>query len=143
MARRSLALAALALSLAATGCGGSLEQPSASNKVLLGKTRPELTVTRIGSLPQAISRAAAVALPGGKLMVLGGETGGVSTDRVLVGTPAHLRSTGRLPSPTHDAAAALVHGAVYLFGGGQSCGGRRRVAVVMKSFQIAAGSVPP
>ena len=53
-------------------------------------------------------------------MVLGGETGGASTDRVLVGTPAHLRAAGRLPVPTHDAAAALVGGAVYLFGGGQA-----------------------
>lgn len=78
------------------------------------------TVKRIGSLPQPLSKASAVALPGGKLIVLGGETGGVSTDQVLLGTPGHLRVAGRLPVPTHDAAAALVHGVVYLFGGGQA-----------------------
>jgi hypothetical protein len=78
------------------------------------------TLARIGSLPQALSKAAAVALPDGRLVVLGGETGGVSTDQVLVGTPAHLRVAGRLPLATHDAAAALVRGAVYLFGGGQA-----------------------
>ena len=52
-------------------------------------------------------------------MVLGGETGGASTSQVLLGTPEHLRASGRLPSPTHDAAAALVDRSVYLFGGGQ------------------------
>jgi hypothetical protein len=78
------------------------------------------TVEKIGSLPQAISKASAVALPGGKLMLLGGEIGGASTDQVLLGPPGHLRAFGRLPVPTHDAAAALVGGAVYLFGGGQA-----------------------
>jgi len=78
------------------------------------------TVKRIGSLPQTLSKASAVALPGGTLMVLGGETGSASTDQVLLGTPEHLRAAGRLPVPTHDAAAALVRGAVYLFGGGQA-----------------------
>ncbi len=55
------------------------------------------TVTRIGSLPQTIAKASAVALPGGKLMLLGGEVAGASTDQVLVGTPQHLRAAGRLP----------------------------------------------
>ena len=81
---------------------------------------PRGTVTRIGSLPQAIAKASAVALPGGKLMILGGEVGGASTDQVLLGTPEHLRAAGRLPVPTHDAAAALLGGSVYLFGGGQA-----------------------
>ena len=78
------------------------------------------TVVRIGSLPQTLSKASAVALPDGRLMVLGGEVGGASTDSVLLGTPQHLRNVGRLPTPTHDAAAALLDGSVLLFGGGQS-----------------------
>lgn len=82
--------------------------------------RPASAVARVGTLPQVLSKAAAVALPGGKLMVLGGETAGASVDQVLRGTPEHLRVAGRLPTPTHDAAAALVGGAVYLFGGGQA-----------------------
>ncbi|HVP75631.1 MAG TPA: hypothetical protein VMS63_06385 [Gaiellaceae bacterium] len=77
-------------------------------------------VKKIGSLPHTISKAAAVALPDGKLMLLGGEIAGASTDQVLLGTPEHLRAAGRLPTATHDAAAALVHGAAYLFGGGQA-----------------------
>ncbi len=78
------------------------------------------SVQRIGSLPQALSKASAVALPGGRMMLLGGEGGGVSVDTVLAGSPQHLRRVGTLPAPTHDAAAALLGNAVYLFGGGQS-----------------------
>jgi len=77
-------------------------------------------VRRIGSLPQALSKASAVVLPDGRLMVLGGETAGVSTDQVLVGPPQRLRPAGRLPTPTHDAAAAFVGGGALLFGGGQA-----------------------
>src|SRR5204863_10060098 len=41
-------------------------------------------------------------------------------DTVLAGAPNRLRVIGRLPQPTHDAAAAAVGGSVYLFGGGES-----------------------
>jgi hypothetical protein len=83
-------------------------------------TSSHASVQRVGSLPEPLSKASAVALPGGRLMVLGGESGGASTDQVLLGTPARLRRVGRLPVPTHDAAAALRGGSVYLFGGGQA-----------------------
>jgi hypothetical protein len=53
-------------------------------------------------------------------MVLGGYAGGRSLDTILAGPPSRLRVVGRLPQPTHDAAAALVGGSVYLFGGGES-----------------------
>ncbi len=77
-------------------------------------------MTRIGALPQASSKAAAVALPHGRLMVLGGYAGGRSLDTILAGPPSRLRVVGHLPQPTHDAAAAVVAGSVYLFGGGES-----------------------
>jgi hypothetical protein len=53
-------------------------------------------------------------------MVLGGYAGGLSLDTILLGTPGRLRVAGRLPQPTHDAAAAELRGSVYLFGGGES-----------------------
>jgi hypothetical protein len=53
-------------------------------------------------------------------MVLGGYTGTSSLDTILAGPPNRLRVVGRLPQPTHDAAAAVLGGSVYLFGGGQS-----------------------
>jgi hypothetical protein len=113
VARTFLALVALALLVA--GCGGSAQQTT-SNTVLLSHSR--VKVTRIGSLPQAVSRASAVALPGGKLMILGGLVGNNSIDTILAGKPGSLRVVGHLPQPTHDAAAALLGSSVYLFGGG-------------------------
>ena len=112
MARKLLALAAVAL--ATTACG-SAAHPNAAPTV---EAKPRLA--RLGSLPQAISKAAAVALPGGRLMILGGYTGSASVDTILAGPPAHLRVAGHLPQPTHDAAAAYVGGSVYLYGGGSS-----------------------
>ena len=77
-------------------------------------------VRRIGSLPQALAKASAVALPGGRLMVLGGEAAGSSVDTILAGPPGRLSVVGRLPVAGHDAAAVLLGGKVLLFGGGQA-----------------------
>jgi hypothetical protein len=81
---------------------------------------PKLTVRRVGSLPQPTSRLAAVALPGGRILALGGLVAGSPSTQVLLGTPAHLRPVGPLPVATHDAAAALVGRTAYLFGGGEA-----------------------
>jgi hypothetical protein len=119
VASRTLAVAAVALLTA--GCGGSGRQaPPATTTVAERGPSPKLAAKRIGSLPQAVSKAAAVALPDGRLMVLGGYTGTRSVDTILAGSPNHLRIVGRLPQPTHDAGAALVGGSAYLFGGGES-----------------------
>lgn len=109
------------IALCAAGCGGSAKTPATTAR--LHRHPPQgtgLTVARIGSLPQTFSKAAAVALPGGRLMVLGGHTGSGSLDTILAGPPGRLRVAGHLPQPTHDAAAALVGGSVYLFGGGET-----------------------
>jgi hypothetical protein len=90
--------------------------------------KPSATAVReVGRLPEAVSRLAAVALPDGRMLALGGLVGGSSSDQVLLGPPAHLRLVGRLPVPTHDAAAAFagsfaseVGNTAYLFGGGQA-----------------------
>ena len=89
-------------------------------RTLARDTSSRATVKRIGSLPQTLSKASAVALPGGRVMVVGGETGGASTDQILLGTPSHLRAAGRLPVPGHDAAAVLLGKRVLVFGGGQA-----------------------
>lgn len=117
---RLAALAALAV--VAAGCGGSTKPPPPKTTTSTARppARAHLTVARIGSLPQSFSKASAVALPDGRLMVLGGYTGNASLDTILAGPPSRLRVVGRLPQPTHDAAAALLGGSVYLFGGGES-----------------------
>ena len=79
-----------------------------------------LRVRRIGSLPAAASRVSAVSLGGGRLLVAGGLVGGASSSQVLSGPPNALRPMGRLPQPTHDAAATRSGAFAYVFGGGQS-----------------------
>ncbi len=137
MVRRILWLAVVAL--LAAGCGGAAKP--ASNKVSKGKERPKLTVTRIGSLPQAISRAAAVALPGGKLMLLGGLVGNNSIDTILAGPPNALRVVGHLPQPTHDAAAARLGSSVYFFGGGAATSTATVVRVSLAGTSTSAGTL--
>lgn len=100
---------------------------------------PHLKVTKIGTLPQAISKAAAVALPGGRLMILGGYTGSASVDTILAGPPNDMRVVGHLPQPVHDAAAAVLNGSVYLFGGGSSVS---EPGVVKVSFAGKAAEAP-
>jgi hypothetical protein len=111
VARRILPLAALALF--AAGCGGAAAKPPAAVK----PRHP--TLRRIGSLPQAISKAAAVPLPGGRMMILGGLVDNTSIDTILAGPPTRLGVIGHLPQPTHDA-AATSGAAVHLFGGGST-----------------------
>ena len=111
----------LVVAVLLAGCGsGSGSPPQSTATTTAGNPKPRLRVTRIGSLPRTLSKAAAVALPHGRLMVLGGYTGAGSLDTILAGPPSRLRVVGRLPQPTHDAGAAAVGGKVYLFGGGES-----------------------
>jgi hypothetical protein len=132
VARRFLPLAALAL--LAAGCGVAAATPPAP-----AKAHP--TLKRIGSLPQAISRAAAVALPGGKLMILGGLVGNNSIDTILAGTPRSLRVVGHLPQPTHDAAAAVLGNSVYLFGGGDTTSTPTVVRISFSGSATNAGTL--
>ena len=122
MPRAVLALPFVAL--LAAGCGGGGDggsthpRTAAISPVKTAVKPSHLTVARIGSLPRAISKASAVTLPHGRLMVLGGYNGTASMTSILAGPPSHLVSIGRLPQRTHDAAAALLGRFVYLFGGG-------------------------
>lgn len=94
---------------------------SAAVPVAAGVSGPRLLARRIGSLPLPASRLAAVALPDGKVLALGGLVGGgTSSAQVLIGRPPRLVAVGSLPTPSHDAAAALVGRAVELFGGGEA-----------------------
>jgi hypothetical protein len=91
--------------------------PAPARRVTTPPARtPRLTVRRIGTLPVTLSKSAAVALPGGRLAVLGGS----GSDRILAGAPSSLRVIGRLPGPTHDAAAALRGRFAVLYGGGEA-----------------------
>ncbi len=93
--------------------------------------------TRSGALPEARSRAAAVA-DGDTVVLLGGlvsrgrTTASVDRFDPQTGALAHL---GDLAEPTHDAAAATVGGATYVFGGGTT-----RVSDLVQRFDVRTGS---
>ncbi len=103
--------------IAATVAAGARSLPAAASAAPTPGS-----IRRIGSLPSPAARVAAVALPGGRVMVVGGLVGNRSSRQVLAGAPRRLRSIGVLPGGNHDAAAVLLAGAVTLYGGGNEAG---------------------
>ena len=98
------------------------------------QTVGRVAVRRVGTLPFALTKSAAVALPGGKLIVLGG----AGSDRILAGPPSHLRVAGHLPGATHDAAAVLRGRSVLLLGGGESVSTPAVVRVISQTAATSA-----
>ena len=93
--------------------------PSAHGVARVTKLRRSVVranLRRIGTLPAALAKSAAVALPGGRLLVLGG----TGSNAILAGTPARLRVIGHLPASTHDDAAVLSGRSAVLYGGGEA-----------------------
>ncbi|MGI8557394.1 MAG: kelch repeat-containing protein [Solirubrobacteraceae bacterium] len=79
------------------------------------RTVTTLAYTPLGQLPTPVQDAAAAALPDGRLVLLGGlDKTDRSTASIVLAGALH----GRLPAAQHDAAAATLGGAVYVFGGG-------------------------
>lgn len=74
-------------------------------------------------LPSAVSRAGAVPLSGGRILLIGGLLGSATSSAdvgVLDTTSGKLTSVSTLSTPTHDAGSALLGDRAFLFGGGQS-----------------------
>jgi hypothetical protein len=84
-----------------------------------------LRARRTGTLSAALEDAATAALGQGRVVLLGGlDSNDTSTAAITVLAPGSqgtsATDTGaRLPEPQHDAQAAALGGAVYVFGGGQ------------------------
>lgn len=96
------------------------------------------TVARV-RLPATLSRAVAVAIPHGQLVVLGGlHDGDRTTGAILTINPATaaVAVTGRLPVAVHDAAGGLLAGVPTVLGGGNT---RERAEVQQPAGQ--GGSV--
>jgi hypothetical protein len=55
-----------------------------------------LASVRVGTLPLAIQKPAVVALPGGQIMVIGGQSSKGSSSTILVGAPEKLHAIGQL-----------------------------------------------
>ena len=81
-----------------------------------------------GRLPAAAQNAAAVALPGGDALLIGGLTAADTSSADIVrlhrgaGGVATARVIGRLQRALHDAAAVRIGRYAYLFGGGDGVG---------------------
>ena len=132
---------------AVTGIVGVRSKPIRPRPQAGHRAKPDPTtasIRRVGSLPSPTSRLAAVALPGGRLIVLGGLIGNRSSRQVLAGAPGLLRQIGLLPGGNHDAAAVLTGGAVRLYGGGNEVGSADTVIQVDPStgFARLAGHLP-
>ena len=100
----------------------------------------------VAQLPVPV-RYPGVAIAGGKLWIIGGETGnGSETDSIqTVNLTTHAAAvTGHLPQPLGHAAAGVLDGSVYLFGG--RSGGHALDSVMKLDAATAAfttvGSIP-
>ena len=108
------------LPAAATATAARAVSVVAKHSVTRTTANPLAMVRLIGRLPEQISRLAAVALPDGRIIALGGLVNGTSSANILGGPPTRIRRIGTLPAPAHDAAAVVVRGRVELLGGGQT-----------------------
>src|SRR5581483_8946498 len=123
------ASAAPALAVLAGGCGsthsgspapGPAATPARTASTPAAKPRlASVTAASTGSLPAPLSAPAFAQLPDGRVVVLGGlDASGSSTGAILVLSGTSVSRREALPEPQHDAQAATLGSAVYVFGGG-------------------------
>jgi DNA-binding beta-propeller fold protein YncE len=123
-----VAAAAAAAILADHGGHPEKSPPRADGKAARRPARPKPTTVhvaerRTGSLGSPVQDAAAAALGGTRVMLLGGLTAADSSRADIVVATAHGdRQAGTLPTAVHDTAAVRIGDAVYLFGGGTNAG---------------------
>jgi N-acetylneuraminic acid mutarotase len=128
-------VAALAVALAASGCGGATAtskttagtasaQGSASDPggTHAAPTRPVTLVYRSRfELPAPIKDPAFAVLGAGRFALLGGlDSSEVSSATIVVADLHGVLNTFSLPVAQHDAQGALLGGRVYVFGGGSA-----------------------
>jgi hypothetical protein len=148
--------AGLCLSLAAAACSAGAGTPSPGSAASSARSsapdpsrtasRPlTLRVTRAPfRLPFAIAREVVLAR-GHDLLVIGGITQQLATTAAIIQLDtATGRSThaGRLASPAHDAAGAVLGGRPYLFGGGDQAELASVQAVRRSGTAVVAGQLP-
>ena len=92
----------------AAGGGGSGSPP-----------QMELVARSAKSLPAPISGEAAAAVPGGTLILGGLDASEASVEGIFsLGSSGRVQQAGSLAGPLHDAAATVLKGKVFVFGGG-------------------------
>ena len=144
LAALSSALAAAAGTIAGCGGAGHASSSTSATTTSAAHTRPRaqaparLRQTGAVTVPEGRS-GVAVAVYNGRLFVIGGlSPAGISTDTVF---EAGTRHSATLPGPVHDAAAAVLGGRLMLFGGGESEGSNRIIAVMPGQARVV-GTLP-
>jgi len=110
----------------ATGCGASAgtsssraARPDAPRR-RSGPASVRLAYRPLFALSAAVQDPASAALADGRFVLLGGLDAADTSTAVVTEAGEHgARSGGSLPGAQHDAQAASLAGAVYVFGGGQ------------------------
>jgi N-acetylneuraminic acid mutarotase len=130
--RRPLATAPLLLALLCLGCGSS--KPPASSGTPSHRAHPAahapagaanstagtLTYRPLFTLPAAVQDPAGAPLGADRFVLLGGITPSVTSTAAITLANVHgPEAAASLPGPQHDAQAAALAGAVYVFGGGE------------------------
>ena len=118
---------AAALLLRSGGSGSSIASTRAPATAAAAPSPPRrppprpvrLVERQLPALAAPVQDAAAVALDGRRLLLLGGLTASdTSTDEIVATGAGDPRAAQRLPSAVHDAAAVRLGGNAYVFGGG-------------------------
>jgi hypothetical protein len=121
------------------GLGGSGSGTTAARGE--GAGPPPVLHARLAAdgLPAPVAGAAAVAVPGGTLVLGGLDTSETSVaGAYLLDPQGNLKPAGSLSGPLHDAAAAAVGGRVLVFGGGTATS-----TDLVQELPAAAGGAEP
>lgn len=138
---------AFVCTVALAGCGGGAgtsSQPTTSiiravpkPTARLPSVPPRLTAeTTRSQLPVPVSRAV-VLTDNGSILIAGGvDQTGESTSGVfrLAAGSSKVSRSGTLSDPTHDAAGAILHGRMFVFGGGTA-----NSSAAVQGFTVAGG----
>ena len=93
---------------------------SSSAGATVVRTTLSVGESTLGALPSAVQDAAVAPLGGKRVALLGGlDAAQSSTTAINVLSGASVSASGSLPRAQHDAQAAALDGAVYVFGGGE------------------------
>jgi hypothetical protein len=145
VAQRAVITALLASTLMAS-CGSNETGSGARSS----RTTPARSATsrlvfhRAGRLPAPVQLPSTVAVPGGRVLAIGGlGDAGTSTDRiVLIGPSGAARTIGSLPAPLHDSAATSIGGHAYLFGGGDLASSSTILRLTTSGRAASVGRLP-
>jgi hypothetical protein len=120
---RAAYLIVLVIAIAGCGATAAATSPSArraSPRVVRRAAPVTVRYHPLFSLAAAVQDPAIARLGAGRFVLLGGiDAADTSTDGVIVANARGQLDTASLPNAQHDAQAATLAGAVYVFGGGQ------------------------